>query len=668
MKSFYFSLLLFLISFPFYGQVLVFPDAAFKNALVASPCIDSNSDYIGDTDADVNNDGEIDQSEASLIVRLYVQNQNITSLVGIEFFNNLQQLTCSGNPLGSLDLSGVSSLYYLECSNCQLTDLILQNLNQLHGVGCANNLLTTLDLSGTAVDGLDCSNNPNLVYINLKNGALSTCLLLAFSPPCVQLWGCPLQSICVDAAEEYLFPPNLTTTYCTLLPGGHYNTITGNFNASCSGITNFFEAVQVAIYDGPNNGSTYANAEGNFIVHTGQNQIILTPQLENPNYFICTPPNYTHTFTSLDTTASVSFCITPNGVHPDTEITILPLNHASPGFRAEYLLVFKNKGNQVQAGTVQFNFDDTVADLVTSSPTATLQNGGTLLYSFDELQPYESRNVIITLQLQTPQQSPGLHNGDVLHSTASITADNNEETPEDNSAILNQVVVGSYDPNDKIVTEGSTIDITKVGDYLHYMVRFQNTGTAAAETVIVKDLLPSTLDASTIQIIGASHPYRSTLTQGHQLEFFFEGIQLPPSATDEVGSHGFVAFKIKPAASVGLGSVIENSAKIYFDFNAPVLTNTTSTTVALLGTSGYTKAAFRMYPNPVDQMVTLESSDRSVLTSLQIYNVVGQVVHTQRNEALSKLVTVDVSHLPSGTYFVELLSDMGKSTQKIIKL
>ncbi len=59
------------------------------------------------------------------------------------------------------------------------------------------------------------------------------------------------------------------------------------------------------------------------------------------------------------------------------------------------------------------------------------------------------------------------------------------------------------------------------------------------------------------------------------IKFTFDNILLPDSSADFEASQGFVSFRISQKAGVPLETNIENRAGIFFDFNAPVYTNTT---------------------------------------------------------------------------------------------
>ena len=88
MKTFFFIIL---ISFNTFcnAQIVNITDVNFKNALLNSLCVDADLDGIYESDADINNDGQIQLSEATIIKRLNVSNNNISNLTGLQSFNNL---------------------------------------------------------------------------------------------------------------------------------------------------------------------------------------------------------------------------------------------------------------------------------------------------------------------------------------------------------------------------------------------------------------------------------------------------------------------------------------------------------------------------------------------------------------------------------------------------
>jgi hypothetical protein len=152
--------------------------------------------------------------------------------------------------------------------------------------------------------------------------------------------------------------------------------------------------------------------------------------------------------------------------------------------------------------------------------------------------------------------------------------------------------------------------------------------------------------------------------EGNKLQFFHEGINLPAASVDEPGSHGYVSYKVRPAASVGLGTVIQNSAKIYFDFNFPIVTNTAATTIVQqLGVPDYNFASLQLYPNPASESFTISGAEN--IKSLKIYNLLGQLVETVDEPGPNQQISV--RHLKQGTYIISMATQHGTIIGKLLK-
>ena len=141
-------------------------------------------------------------------------------------------------------------------------------------------------------------------------------------------------------------------------------------------------------------------------------------------------------------------------------------------------------------------------------------------------------------------------------------------------------VIGSYDPNDKQGFPrgyGDEHYIYQNVD-LQYLIRFQNTGTDTAFTVKIKDEISEFLDLNTFRPGASSHDYVIDIVD-REIVFTFNNIMLPDSFVNEPASNGWLEFEISQNVDLPLETVIENTAGIYFDFNDPVITNTTFHTV-----------------------------------------------------------------------------------------
>ena len=73
---------------------------------------------------------------------------------------------------------------------------------------------------------------------------------------------------------------------------------------------------------------------------------------------------------------------------------------------------------------------------------------------------------------------------------------------------------------------------------------------------------------------------------------------------------------------------------------------------------------FRLYPNPANEVFNIESAESDLL--MNIYSIGGKVIMSQ--QLLSHLASIDISHLVSGIYFVELRNKSGEyALRKLIK-
>jgi uncharacterized repeat protein (TIGR01451 family) len=157
--------------------------------------------------------------------------------------------------------------------------------------------------------------------------------------------------------------------------------------------------------------------------------------------------------------------------------------------------------------------------------------------------------------------------------------------PQDDAAPVKDIfcgqVTGSYDPNDKQGFPNGISDnhFIMPNQDIEYLIRFQNTGSDTAFTVIIRDTLDMDLDIFSVSSGVSSHNYTFTMHGPRVLEWTFNNILLPDSTTNQEASNGFVTFRVKQNLSLENGTQITNSADIYFDFNEPIITNKTLHTV-----------------------------------------------------------------------------------------
>jgi len=611
-------------------------------------------------------------TDSSLITSINLS--NLSKLIALDLISirpinyDVPNYNINVNLSGTINLTDLNySNSFLNIDFCQIPNLI--NLNCFYLEGGEPDVFDFSCL--TKLETLDINENW-IKTIILKNGSLLKSINWQ------QTFYLYPEYICLDENSQELDqilqlkvagPQTVINTYCSFSPGGTFYTIQGNNkldvnNNGCDALDVNYSNLKFTISDGTTTGNFISNSTGNYSIPVPAGTHTITPVLENPTYFNVSPTTVNVTFPTQTSPFVQDYCITANGVHPDLEISLLPLRPAVPGFDAKYKLVYKNKGNQTQSGSVNLSFNDSVLDFVASNPIVSTPTLNNLSWDFTNLLPFETRAITFTLNVNSPMETPSVVGGSVLVYNASITSAATDETPLDNTFAFNQTVVNSFDPNDKTCLEGSIISPSLIGQYVHYIIRFENTGTFPAENIVVKDIIDlSKFDISTLVPTSASHSFVTNISAGNKVEFIFENINLP---FDDANNDGYIAFKIKTKQTLVVGNTFTNAASIYFDYNFPVVTKLASSTFKTLSTQDFEFANyFTLYPNPAKSVLNISSKETIEVKSISIYTTLGQLVLVIPNA--EKVSKIDVSSLTTGNYFIKINSDRGTSNTRFIK-
>jgi uncharacterized repeat protein (TIGR01451 family) len=357
------------------------------------------------------------------------------------------------------------------------------------------------------------------------------------------------------------------------------------------------------------------------------------------------------------------FPIVATQAYADLAVSVLPIQAPRPGFSYDNLVTYTNLGNEtVASGTVTFT-KDALVSIIANSQSGTVSNATGFTYTFTNLLPFETREMTVTMQVPNV---PTVQLGNLLTNTATIAPLAGDIAPENNTSTSSQVIIGSYDPNDKMESRGRQIlfsDFTN-DDYLYYTVRFENTGTASAINVRISDVLDNGLDETTVRMVDASHNYILDRVD-NILTWRFDNIQLPTTLSAPQEGKGFVHFKVKPRPGFAVGDIIQNTASIFFDFNPPIVTNTFETEfVEFLGTDSFTGSGFSMYPNPAGDHVMVSLNGQGTISTITVYDLLGKTVLIKTGSATTE--SVDISQVSSGVYLLEMIT--GNNAREIKKL
>ncbi len=316
---------------------------------------------------------------------------------------------------------------------------------------------------------------------------------------------------------------------------------------------------------------------------------------------------------------------------------------------------------------------DTLVSLSNSTILPDLVSGDTLFWNFVNL-TYDSIELLVDLDLLVDSLATlGTPVEFKLQALPNL-GDNNSAN---NLAIYNTSVLSSYDPNDITVSPKGHCNegYITANQKLKYTIRFQNTGTYQAFNVAVLDSLDSNLGLGSLRVLASSHPMYTLFYPNNILKFVFPNINLADSNSNEPESHGYVVFEIDPVVGLATGTTIENRVGIYFDYNAPVYTNTVLNTIyngdfnnlpCLLSLDDLEESvAFSVYPNPTSGKLFLSFSESiDEKAEIQVTDLGGREI---LKDKIDSGQFVDVSELNTGMYILRMHSKQKNYTTRFLK-
>ena len=323
------------------------------------------------------------------------------------------------------------------------------------------------------------------------------------------------------------------------------------------------------------------------------------------------------------------------------------------GFTERMALTIENPGiNQPGPIDVEYVVPQGV-QFVSSSPAPSSVSGNVYTYTFPSMATFASSSVYIDFK-------PVIGIGSNVCFEARIVNPASDDYMSDNADTICPKVVAAYDPNDKT----ASVERALPGlDRIDYHVRFQNTGTDTAYKVVVVDTLESYFDPATIKLLGASHNYNFKIVDDSILVWTFDNILLPDSTTNLLGSQGYFMFSIGVDATLPLGSIIDNDAEIYFDYQAPVHTNHAQTLITqFIGLAENLEPSMKLYPNPVQNELQLEWEGN--VQKIRLFNSSGQSLRSWTPNTGQENMTIDLSEFTNGLYILEI----GSSRFRVLKL
>ncbi|MBY0424083.1 MAG: hypothetical protein K2Q22_00470 [Cytophagales bacterium] len=574
----------------------------------------------------------------------------LTSLPALP--SGMTTLSCYSNKLTSLPElpTGLTGTFY--CMNNQLTSLpaLPTGLGNLY---CYGNQLTSLPDLPNDLFSLVCYNNNLKCLPTLPNTLLSLTLdtykvtCIPNKPNSLAIWDINNNRIDKPICS-YINNPN-DCAYFPIISGKVFEDINKNGVQDLGENPRSFQKINLS-----NGAYTFSNDEGLYQISVETLGNVLL-SVAAPNYYMALPSTANFTFANYSDYETQNIALQPTQTIDELKIEITPERRARPGFPFSYKLEYENTGTtDLSNSNISLDYDDSRLTF-TSTSIAAINTGSAVSFNLSPLlRPGEKGEITLNFVVKTTVLL-----GDYLCAMTSGTVAGKSITKDTTCTIIS----GSVDPNDKQASATISPNQISSGGFIDYNIRFQNTGTDTAFTVLIADTLSPKLLFNTLELVSTSHNCKvETNVAGKVVYFKFRNILLPDSNVNKRGSQGYVRFKVRPISTLILDDIVNNKANIYFDFNTPIITNTATTTVAfpnriVLSTdNSFANSSFMVWPNPAHRSITVSESGILSIRSLLGIEINAYVVEPYKE--------LDISQIATGTYIYVLNGKRGKLVVK----
>ncbi|MEX1188921.1 MAG: T9SS type A sorting domain-containing protein [Bacteroidia bacterium] len=603
---------------------------------------------------------------------LLCTNNSITELPVLS--SSLETLDCSNNLLTALP--DLQSTLALTCDNNQLFSLPALPA-QLYSLICNNNQLNGLPTLPDGIQWLQCSNNNISCFPIIPES-------IGFSPVNFNISNNPF--ICLPnyipaMGAEFLSIPLCITGNDNGCDGSNNLGIVGkiyqdeNSNCELDVDDNLHQNVQIKLYNTITEDYVFTNSAINGLYSFSENPgifLISIDTLNTPYTVNCVTPGMDSTVVLTSTTPLVSDINFDIKCKEGLDLNVQSIVHQNalifPGLQHTLQVMVGGSSHWYgldcatgTSGQVTIVVDGPISfDGVAPGALTPQVNGNIFTYEIaDFAQVNNASDFLLFFLVDTTAQ-----NGDLICVTAEVTSTDSEINSSNNVLEYCYSVVNSYDPNYK---EVYPVDVLPgFEDYFVYTIHFQNLGTAPAINIRVLDTLDNNLNLETFEVINYSHFNTATLANGI-VNFRFPNIFLPDSLSNPEGSQGFVQYKIKPLSNLPVGTEIENTAHIFFDYNPAIITNTTVNTYLNVLSSFDSNKSLRLgvHPNPSTGEIFITDLDKNLNYSLIISDLSGRIFKTERVSGKSQINWL-LNDLKNGVYFITASSEFSSKTVKLI--
>jgi hypothetical protein len=402
----------------------------------------------------------------------------------------------------------------------------------------------------------------------------------------------------------------------------------------------------------------FTDSSGNFqayVADTG-NFMIKGAMLNNFNSVPFIHSVYFNSFLQVDSLND--FAYQPTSIFDDLFVGIYPYGSFRSDNNGTYFIRVRNLGTTMLSPVLILNHDP-VLTYFSSTESPVYAANDTVKWNLSPLAPFQKKDILVSFAIDS-----GLIAGTPINSYATVYPMITDIDTTNNTATWPVFIVSSLDPNE-ILVDIDTLFTNEFPNppFLNYQINFQNTGNDTAFYVRIENTLP----------VSASH--QPVLTWNHllnQLVVEFENILLPDSNVNEIGSHGFVSYRVRPHNYLAAVTYINNRASIIFDQNQPVITNV-ATTVILMPLSVIDiddhNLAVVAYPNPVTDNLKIKCKTGNCdISKINLFNSAGKLIYSRSIQGEEDEINIETSLLSKGMYVLQIVTGNKNITRKIIRM
>ena len=345
----------------------------------------------------------------------------------------------------------------------------------------------------------------------------------------------------------------------------------------------------------------------------------------------------------------------------DVEVTFNPVypNELKSGDTVNAIIQIKNHGASIiRNGTIHLTHALPLSDFY-SNPAADDYNGIAAVFTVAELNPFETRSILVRFTMPFTSTIEDLYEVEVK--TGSLLS-MKDATPEDNTT-KNSLSIGKRGNSNGAVAKSSDLglEIPENERTWTYTVDFRNTSSQMVSKAVMIDTLSSNLPMKRV-VLQSFYPTKAhyAIQQGRILVVTFDPANLKSLESSPSNAIGWVKYSVDLYENLKPNTKISNIA--YMDFDSKWRSNSENCEVAVVkGASDIDKlkrVELDIHPNPTQNKLVVNWLPQELGQQWILMNSLGQISKSGYIQRVGE--EIDLGYLPEGLYFLQTERSINK--------